>query len=61
MYYVFPCAKLTSNYKGHNLKVNHGQPANINFEVRRGFDSQGVVVPIPWNLSTMVNEQSRRN
>ena len=29
---LFPCAKLTST-RGHNLKVNHGKPANL--EIRR--------------------------
>ena len=41
---LFPCAKLTST-RGHNLKVNHGKPANL--EIRRRFYSQRVVVP--WN------------
>ena len=33
---LFPCAKLTST-RGHNLKVNHGKPANL--EIRRRFYS----------------------
>ena len=41
---LFPCARLTSTM-GHNLKVNHGKPANL--EIRRRFYSQRVVVP--WN------------
>ena len=42
---LFSCAKLTSTTRGHNLKVNHGKPANL--EIRRRFYSQRVVVP--WN------------
>ena len=41
---LFSCAKLTST-RGHNLKFNHGKPANL--EIRRRFYSQRVAVP--WN------------
>ena len=43
----FPCDKLTST-RGHNLKVNHGKPANL--EIRRVLYGQVRSSPVRFSL-----------